>query len=180
LFSLSAVSTYAPVLSDGTFTQIFDTGTLTFTRTTPLYKLDALGHATGPALSNLLTIHFTNAVLTGSANGVTIGFAASTPASTISFNSDFRKFEDPKWLTNFNFAVAGNASSVAIARALVDPTLTNVTGTRSLNSFRANTTGTFASSAVPEPASWAMMLVGFAVIGVARRADVRKLARVTV
>jgi hypothetical protein len=173
------VSTVAPTLTGATFSQLFD-GSLSFTRTTPLYRPDALGHATGAALTNLLTITFTNAVLTGSANGVTIGLAGNTPASTINFTSDFRKFSNADWLTNFDFAIAGNAASATIARAPVDLTLTNVTGTRSLNSFRVNTTGTFAASVVPEPAGWAMMLLGFAAIGVARRTDVRKFARITV
>ena len=173
LFSMSAVSTSAPTLDNGTFTQLFD-GTLSFTRPAPLTN------AAGVSLANLLTISFTNAVLTGSANGVTIGFAASTPASTINFTSDFRKFTDPNWLTNFDFAIAGNAASVAIGRASIDPALTNVTGARSLNSFRVSTAGTFAASAVPESASWTMMILGFAAVGVARRADLRKLARITV
>lgn len=179
LFTLSATSTSAPTLDNGTFSQLFS-GTLSFTRTAPLYKLDYLGHATTTALTNLLSISFTNAVLTGSANGVTIGLAAGTPDSTINFTSDFRQFTKTDWLTNFDFAIAGNSASVAIARALVDPTLTNVTGTRSLNSFRVSTTGTFAASAVPESATWMMMIMGFAAVGVARRTDVRKLARVTV
>ena len=179
LFSLSATAANAPVLDGGTFTQLFS-GSLSFTRTAPLYKLDALGHATTTALTNLLSISFTNAVLTGSANGVTIGLAASTPDSAINFTSDFRAFTRDDWLTNFDFAIAGNAASVSIGRALVDPALTNVTGTRSLNSFRVSTTGTFAASAVPESATWMLMIMGFAAVGVARRADVRKLARVTV
>jgi len=179
LFSLSAVSSTAPALANGVFTQLFS-GTLSFTRTAPIYKLDHLGHATTTALTNLLSISFTNAVLTGTANGVTIGLAASTPDSAINFTSDFRQFTRQDWLTNFDFAIAGNAASVALARAAVDPTLTNVTGSRSLNSFRVSTTGTFAASAVPESASWMMMILGFAAIGVARRADVRKIAHVTV
>ncbi len=180
LFSFSALSTSAPVLTDGLFSQTFDSGTLSFTRATPLFALDAFGHATGPALTNLLTVTFTDAVFTASQNGVTIGFAANTPDSTINFTSDFRQFTKADWLSNFDFALAGNAASVSMARATVDPALTNVTGTRTLNSFRVATTGTFAASAVPEPASWAMMLIGFAAIGAARRADVRKFARITV
>ena len=179
LFSLSAVSLSAPVLNDGSFTQLFN-GTLSFKRTTPLYALDHFGHATGAALTNLLSISFANAVLTGSAGGVTIGLVGNTPDSAINFTSDFRTFTREDWLTNFDFAIAGNAASVAINRASVDPTLTNVTGARSLNSFRVSTTGTFAASAVPEPASWAMLLIGFAAVGVARRADVRRIARITV
>lgn len=179
LFSLDAISTTAPVLTGNTFTQVFS-GSLSFTRTTPLYKLNAAGQAVGAALTNLLTINFTNAVLTGTSNGTTIGFAANTPNSTISFSSDFRGFTRSDWLTNFNFAIAGNSASAAIARALVDPALTNVTGTRTLNSFRVSTTGTFASSAVPETGTWMMMIMGFGAIGLARRADVRKLARVTI
>lgn len=178
LFSLAAVATSAPVLDNGTFTQLFS-GTLSFTRTAPLYKLDSFGHPTAIPLTNLLSISFTNAQLTGSANGVTIGLAASTPDSTINFTSDFRAFTRDDWLTNFDFAIAGSAASVALNRALVDPTLTNVSGTRSLASFRVSTAGTFAASAVPESASWTMMILGFAAIGISRRADVRKLASVT-
>jgi hypothetical protein len=178
LFSLSAVSTSAQELAGGVFAQLFS-GTLSFTRTVPLYKLDSLGNATSGPLTNLLSITFTNAVLTGLANGSTIGFAASTPYSTIEFTSDFRTFTHDDWLSNFDFAIAGNAASVPLKQALVDPSLANVTGARSLNSFRVSTTGTFGASAVPEPASWAITLMGFAAIGVARRADVRKLARIT-
>jgi hypothetical protein len=173
LFSMSAVSTSAPMLDNGIFWQLFD-GTLSFTRTTPLIN------GAGVSLSNLLTISFTNALMTGSANGLTIGFAASTPGSTINFASDFRKFTDPDWLTNFDFSIAGNAASVALARAPVDPALTNVTGSRSLKNFRVSTTGTFGASAIPESASWMMMIMGFAAVGLARRADLRKLARITV
>jgi hypothetical protein len=179
LFSLSAVSTTAPVLTGGTFSELFS-GSLSFTATTPIYGLNAAGHAVGPALTNLLTINFTDAVFTGTSNGLTMGLAASTPASTISFTSDFRTFSRADWLTNFDFAIAGNAASAVIARALVDPTLTNVTGTRTLNSFRSNATGTFAASAVPESATWMMMIMGFAAVGMARRADVRRFARVTI
>jgi len=180
LFSLSAISTTAPILGSGVFDQLFDSGTLSFTRTAPLYRLDAFGHHVGPALTNLLTVTFTNAMLTATANGVTIGFTANTPDSSINFTSDFRQFTRPDWLTNFDFAIAGNASSVKLTRAIVDPTLTNVTGVRSLNSFRVSMSGTFAASPVPELASWAMMLIGFGAIGAARRTDIRRFARLTV
>ena len=180
LFSLSAISTSAPVLANGVFSELFDSGTLSFTRTAPLYRLDKFGHKTGPGLTNLLTVTFTNAVLTAINNGLTIGFTANTPDSTINFTSDFRTFTKPGWLTDFNFAIAGDASSVKLMRATVDPTLTNVTGARTLNSFRVSTTGNFAASDVPEPASWGMMILGFAAIGLACRADARKFARLTV
>lgn len=180
LFSLSAVSTTAPILSNHLFSQLFDTGTISFTRTTPLYRMDAWGHKKSGPLTNLLTVTFTNALLTATENGLTIGFAANTPDSAISFTSDFRGFTRPDWITDFNFAISGNASSVKLTRATVDPTLTNVTGTRSLNSFRVSTTGTFAASPVPEAGSWTMMILGFAAIGLTRRADMRKFARFTV
>jgi len=179
LFSFAAVSTSAPSLTGGTFSQLFDSGTLSFTRTTPLYKLNKFGNPTGAALTNLLTVTFTDAVLTAGVNGTTMGFSASSPASTINFTSDFRSFTKPGWLTAYDFALAGNSASAPITRATIDPSLTNVTGTRTLNSFRVATVGTFAASAVPEPANWLMMLVGFGLIGLVRRTDVRSLARVT-
>ena len=108
-FSFSAITTSAPVLNNGVFSELFDSGTLSFTRATPLYRLDKFGHKTGPALTNLLTVTFTNAVLTAINNGLTIGFTANTPDSTINFTSDFKTFTKLGWLTDFNFAIAGNA-----------------------------------------------------------------------
>jgi hypothetical protein len=174
LFTFSAVSTHAPVLSDGLFTQIFDSGTLSFTRTSPLYTLDAFGNPTGDALTNLLTISFTNAVLTASAGGLTMAFTADTSDSTISYTSDFRTFTSAEEEAAFNFAISGADASSPIARAPVDPALTHVTGTRSLNSFRASTTGTFAAPPIPEPQSWALFLIGFGAIGAMRRAVPRR------
>ena len=93
------------------------------------------------------------------------------------FASDFRQFTKADWLNNFDFALVGSGASAGAARASVDPALTNVTGTRSLNSFRVSTSGTFAASDVPEPASWALILVGFGAIGVATR-GARKPVRI--
>jgi len=170
LFTFSAVSNHAPVLSDGLFTQIFDSGTLSFTRTSPLYMLDAFGNPTGDGLTNLLTISFANAVLTASEGGLTMAFTADTPDSTISYTSDFRTFTSAEEEAAFNFAISGADASSPIARAPVDPALTHVTGTRSLNSFRASATGTLAAPAIPEPQSWALFLIGFGAIGAMQRA----------
>jgi hypothetical protein len=177
LMTLHAISTTAPVaLADNHFAQVFDSGTLSFTRTVPVKHVGAHG-AYGPDLSNLLTVTFTNAVLTGGFGGTAAALTASTPSSHIIFTSDFMKFDAGNTPTDFSFSIAETSATPALTRALVDPTLTNVTGSRSLVSFRGNPIGQFSSNGVPEPANWALMIGGFALIGAAAR---RRSSRITV
>jgi hypothetical protein len=169
LLTLHAVSNSAPVALPGNvFNQTFDSGVLSLTRASAVRNVGKHG-AYGPLLSNLLTVNFTNAVLSGQLGGTAVSLSASTPASTISFTSDFMHFTSANTPVDFSFAIAETAANPAVTRALVDPALTNVTGQRSLVSFRGNPTGLFASNGVPEPASWALMIGGFGVVGATAR-----------
>ena len=162
LFSLSTTSTSAPVLSNGVFTQAFGPGSLSFIRTTPLTG------AGGTPLSNLLTVGFDSLTLTARAGGTQYWLTAKTPENGIGYTSDFLRFTFPGQDSAFEFSLLGWGGS-GFAIAALDPALTNVTGARTLNTFRSNAQGVLSASAVPEPATWALMILGFGMVGGALR-----------
>lgn len=171
-FRLDAVSTSAPILTGAFLVQNFDSGVISFIRTTPIQFYSPTGHKVGAPKSNLLTINFGRAVYAGLLNGTSSSFSASTQDSVISFTSDFLNFANA---TDFDFSIALNAASRPIKFASVSPRLTDVTGQTSLTNDRSNAVGQFGASSVPEPATWSMMIAGFAVVGWRRR-SVRALA----
>jgi hypothetical protein len=164
-FSLSAVSTSAVQSLGGYFFQNFESGTISYKLTTPVYKLDALGKATGPALTNLLTVTFQDALLSGASGSTAFLFSASTAESPLSFTSDFLNFSDVPDMQAFDFSIAGTASTPSLARAGTN---------RSLRNFRAVSVGQFSASPAPEPVTWGMMLAGFGLVGGTMRARRRK------
>ena len=163
-FSLSAVSTFAVETNGLNLSQIFDSGTISFARATPAHAVR--GTFTGPDQSNLLSISFANAVLTTRAGSSTFTLSASTPTSTVVFSSDFLNFTNS---ANNGFSLAFNAASPVLSIAPTDPTSTNVTGGHSFVTTRANFSGQFSASSVPEPAAWSLLIAGFAMIGLRRR-----------
>jgi len=101
----------------------------------------------------------------GSVNGSTLTLH---DASAVQFGSDFLDFTNT---VNRDFALTLTAINPAIAVSSSGPA----------RSFRAAGTGSFSSDpaplvngAVPEPASWALMLAGFGAVGTAMRR--RKIA----
>lgn len=134
--------------------QLVDSGTLSFTRTT------AASVGTG-ARTNLLTISFTNAILTGSVGSTSGSLLASTPDSVLIFTSDFLNFDDT---IARDFALAlSSITGGGLGRA---------NASESLRAFTADATGTFSSdpaplSSVPEPA--ALGLMGLGLVGLALR-----------
>lgn len=135
--------------------QAFDTstnGSISLIRTT------AAAEGAGTR-TNLLTVSFTNASLEAGENAGAFTFA-STVGSTITFTSDFLNFSQVIE-KDFSFSFSGSA-----------PTFSAPIGSSSRN-LAFSGTGTFASNpppSVPEPASWALMLVGFGALGASMRA----------
>jgi PEP-CTERM motif len=126
----------------------------------------AFGNTAYAAGSNLLSGTFTNSTIVGLRNGTSAGFSGSPPVSSISYTSDFLTF------------APGSDYDLSISLIQIFPALnalpTNGTPTSALRTFRAVASGQFSSdpgplTAVPEPETWAMMIVGFGLIGGALR-----------
>jgi hypothetical protein len=138
----------------GSRSQLFDTltaGTISFVRTAAA----AEGNGTR---TNLLTVSFTNAQLDASQGDGAFTFK-SNATSLITFTSDFLDFSK---VVNKDFSLSFSGSS---------PTFDAPLGSSS-RSLSTSGSGTFASEplpGVPEPASWAMMLGGFGLLGATLR-----------
>lgn len=132
-----------------------------------------LGSTTYSQGSNLLSGTFTNSTIAGFRNGTSAGFTGTTPASSITYTSDFLTFQPG---SNYDFA---------ISLTQITPTLnalpTNGTPTRALRTFRAVATGQFSSDPapipnVPEPAVWLQLIAGFGLVGAAARRRTKAIA----
>lgn len=169
-FSLNAFSTEAPSkMVNGvsiTYNQNFGPGTISFTRTAPIQLYTKNGKLNGPARSNLLTVKFNNASLQTFGTVTTFALIGSTPNQDLVYTSDFMAFDNA---TSYDFALTMTGASPGLTMAGIDPTLTNVTGARTFNTTRASVTGGFAANSVPEPQSWALMIVGMGFVGGALR-----------
>ena len=137
--------------------QLFDTvtnGSISFVRTS------AAAEGAGTR-TNLLTVSFKNAELDASQNNGSFTFK-SNANSVITFTSDFLDFTN---VLGKDFALSFSGSS---------PNFNAPVGSSS-QSLSASGSGTFASDplpvvpGVPEPASWAMMLGGFGLLGATLR-----------
>jgi hypothetical protein len=138
--------------------QMFDTvtnGSITFTRDT------AAAEGNG-AKTNLLTVSFSNAELDASNGDGSFTFKSNAD-SVITFSSDFLDFTNVVD-KDFSFSFSG-----------ASPTFSSTLGS-SGRSTSFSGSGTFASDpaplvvgGVPEPASWAMMLGGFGLLGLSLR-----------
>jgi hypothetical protein len=155
----------APATAEGSFLyQPVFSGTMSFKSTTAITLTGPLfATKTFEAGANLLTVKF-NGAISGNANGSTANFNGSTGAeNTVLFTSDFLDFSN---VTERDYANTLNA---------ITPRLSLGTN-GSFNSFRASIGGSFSSDpapvlvgTVPEPASWALMITGFMMLGAALR-----------
>jgi hypothetical protein len=106
-------------------------------------------------MANLLTLTFTNATFAG-AGGSGAVFGTQPGGGTVTYTSDFVDFTDQ---TAGDFSIG----------------LTGITPGFSASAWTADSVGSFASDSanvgngVPEPATWAMMIVGFGGVGVLMR-----------
>ncbi len=130
-------------------------GSFSFIYTGPTTILNGHPIATG---ANLLSATFFNdGDITGKKNGTAGSIFASTESgSVITYTSDF-----------INFA-GSTARDLSYTLNAVKPGFGFAAG-NALNSFTAAETGEFAYAAVPEPATWAMSILGFGLLGATLR-----------
>lgn len=148
-------------LNAGNYTQASFAGSMSFLSTQDITVNDTF-FAAG---SNLLTVAFTDAAITGRQLGSSGALAGSTTGgANILYTSDFLDFS---LVQNSDFAL--NLTSIQSVLFAVSSAGTPV---RALRSFRAVAGGSFASDpapiipSVPEPEMWGLMVVGFGMVGV--------------
>jgi hypothetical protein len=160
LMDLSAITGAAQVFSGLAILPI-SAGTLAFTTASAVtYN----GH-TG---TNLLTVSFDGGALTGALGGTTATYGASTPPFSVNFTSDFLDF------------TGSSSRDLALAINAINPTVGFAFGSTRFNAgtisgnFGSDVVTSLPQSAVPEPASWAMMLCGFGLAGSVLRSQRRR------
>ena len=147
-----------------------------------------VGAYTIPDGTNLLsTSNYTGALLAGVKSGSSAAFAGTDPVGgTISFSSDAMFGLDFSNTTARDFAITlgslGQASGAQVGFNAKDANGQYIgTPTAALSTFRASANGTFGSEpspSVPEPATWAMFIAGFGMVGfqVRRRRQMASVA----
>ena len=143
--------------------------TFSFVTTTAM----TIGRTYFPVGSNLLSGTYTDAVFVGSstAGSIEANDTTTTPKMrNMTLTSDFVSFVTPYKLDG---AITLNAASPAFSDLMA--------GMYALKTFKADAGGSFSSNpaphvipSVPEPASWALMMVGFGLAG----ASIRRRTRV--
>jgi hypothetical protein len=118
--------------------------------------------------TNYLSGTFSDAVF-GSGGGLTLS-ASEGGGETVTFTSNVIA---PNLVHGLDAAIALSLTDVTPDASIGGPV-----GSRSLNSFKSDVSGDFSNTAVPEPSTWAMMLLGFAGLAYAgyRRTSAPRMA----
>jgi hypothetical protein len=173
-FTMNLSVTNAPATQMTLFNQPFIAqwglaGSFSFVSTNAI----AIGGKSFAAGSNLLTATFINDQTIFGQNQATSGgiSAATSSGATIVYTSDFLDFSN-----TVNRDASFSMSAITSLVSNQNRGLNQAGSGTALRSFRATATGSFSSdpapivTAIPEPATWAMMLGGFGLIGgIARR-----------
>jgi hypothetical protein len=160
LFTFQASVTDTPALYDGvTYTQTGLDGSFQFVYNGPTGVVDGFSLIKG--VSVLFSGTFDNAWLTGrgGVGGVQLSGSNGGTATYSSAYYDVAAFHDDEF--TFHLGAIG-------------PVVSRANATSALNSFRAHVAGEF-QGVVPEPAAWALMIVGFGGAGAALRRNRRRV-----
>lgn len=161
---LASVTNTPAVLAAGQLIQSSINGSFSFLTESAL----TINSRTFAAGSNLLSGTFTNASITGQRGGTSGSFGGSgTQGTTFTYTSDFLEFI-PASSLDFSIALTSITSALQASPSGGTPN-------RALRTFRAFSTGSFSSdpapivTAVPEPAVWGLMVIGFGLVGIRKR-----------
>ncbi len=175
LYTLNAsFAKNSPAVGATTFSQDGLSGSFSFVSTSAItVSGPGLVTTTYAAGSNLLSGTFTGGSLLGTINGTAAATFASGPnGPSFTYTSDFLNFRPN---ANFDRATSLTAINPRLVKA----------ANGALRGFRAVNSGQFSSdpaplaaaaAVVPEPASWAMLVAGFGLVGASLRRRVRAIA----
>jgi hypothetical protein len=160
---VTVTSTPAQALS-GIYIQQVMTGTFSFTAKTA-FSIGMNSYAAG---TNLLSGAYTNAAIVGTSSSGSFAGNNTNPGSALTFSSDV-----------LNFAGVGD-TDFSMSLTSLTPAFFSLNNLTALRSFRAVAGGQFSTdpapeSPIPEPEVWALLVVGFGLVGV----QVRRRARRT-
>ena len=193
-FSLFGTSTATPAQMIGTcpgpacfLIQSNITGAFSFTAKAASGGSQTIGSYTIPDGTNLLSAtNYTGALIAGVRGGSSAAFTGTDPAGgSITYTSDAMFGLDYTNTTARDFAITlGSISNPTLSSgAQVGFNAKNYTGTptAALTTFKASANGTFGSEpspSVPEPATWALFIAGFGMVGfqVRRRRQLASVA----
>lgn len=161
-FTLQGTSSASPAVAVGSFlVQPVVSGSFSFIYTGPSFTVGATTYVAG---TNLLSGVFTNAEIFGQSAATSGSLSASTGSGgSITYTSD---------LLDFTNTIS---QDYAISLTAITPAIFRQNASSSLRSFKASTGGSFSTDpapivvAVPEPATWAMLVAGFGLVGVSLR-----------
>lgn len=155
-FTFSAVGDDAADVVGGFAFQNLDSGVFSLTALSSFSFLEGTG-------TNILSGSFTNGTLKGQLRGDAPTFSVTVPVSEIASTSDFYA---PDRFTLSNFALGMSDASNPL----------RITAAGRMGNFSAASVGTFGAfdgggspAGVPEPSTWAMMILGFGAVGLSMR-----------
>lgn len=164
--SIAPFSNVTALTPGAAFTQAGISGSFSFISTSDITVSGGIFNTTTYlAGSNLLSGTFTAGSIAGNIGGTSALGSASSTGGTLVLTSDFLNFGDAISLTSAQFLSA------------ISPALTsrNALSNKSLNSFFAIASGTYSgdgvrlANTVPEPQAWALLVVGFGLVGLSMR-----------
>lgn len=164
LFTLNGSVTNTAATFDGaTYTQTGINGSMNFVYNGANQVLDGFNLVHG--VTNLFSVNFTDAWIQGNGGvgGIDITVANGGHATFTSSIFDLSNYEQA-------------TNEYTLHLGTVNPNFDKVfTSGQALASFKAHSAGEYQSAMVPEPATWGLMILGFAGAGAMLRSQRRKL-----
>lgn len=142
------------------WSQAFTGGTVTFTSVGAF----SFGSTNYAANTNILTLNFSGGEMSALVPGTSGNALVSIPGDGFSgVTSDIFGFP-PAFLTDFSITLANVIPGFSIGQGGL-----GIQSNARFTNFTARGSGDFTAAMVPEPGTWAMLLVGFGMVGFAAR-----------
>lgn len=148
-FSFNAATQEAYACNDGVCGIAGLDGSFSYVYTGPDQEYSWYGNTrTLVSGANLLTVSFKNAWIQGTGAGsANISTMGQIPGTITSISSDVFNFDNS---TDFEFAFGFSGGGLKVSP-----------NGKNFNNFKVNGNGNFSAGAIPEPGTWALMILGF-------------------